>query len=367
MEETIHLLIMYTMLVLSLLLFHKGRKNQRSLMLAFYALVEVLTNGIISLNLYAGYSFFQHYPFSHFIYKPLYCLWAPLFYLYFRYCFSIKFRFQKKHWLHFLPFIISAIVFLSVWILLGNNFILENLYGKNSNISKLSHAVDIFVKMQYVVYNTLMIVSLLRLEKIRKTKKKNMPDISVKIGWIRFIVLGYAIACLGSIVSHYFNLTKHPNSGTIGVVILSYFLIFFFVIFYNTITHKSFEPDSKSKVLNKPNDEMYQLMRKVEELVKGKKMYLDPDCSLQQIAAELNEKERTISMAINNVENRNFKDYLSNHRIDYACMLLLNNKEKPIFEVMYESGFNTKGAFNLAFKKITGKTPTEFRETGINS
>jgi AraC-like DNA-binding protein len=33
-----------------------------------------------------------------------------------------------------------------------------------------------------------------------------------------------------------------------------------------------------------------------------------------------------------------------------------------VFKVMYDSGFNTKGAFNLAFKKIMGKTPTQFRE-----
>jgi AraC-like DNA-binding protein len=33
-----------------------------------------------------------------------------------------------------------------------------------------------------------------------------------------------------------------------------------------------------------------------------------------------------------------------------------------VLEVMYESGFYTKSAFNLAFKKITGKTSTQFRE-----
>src|SRR5665647_237372 len=80
MEKTVHLLIMYTMLVLTLLLFHKGRKHPRSMMLAFYASVEVLTNGLNSLTLSGGYGFFDRFPVLHFIYKPLYCLWVPLFY-----------------------------------------------------------------------------------------------------------------------------------------------------------------------------------------------------------------------------------------------------------------------------------------------
>jgi len=76
----------------------------------------------------------------------------------------------------------------------------------------------------------------------------------------------------------------------------------------------------------------------------------------------LNEKERNISQAINTIQQRNLNDYINSLRIEHACRLLLEKKEKPVFEVMYESGFNTKGAFNLAFKKTTGKTPTQYRE-----
>jgi len=58
MEKTVHLLIMYTMLVLTLLLFHKGRKHPQSLMLAIFATVQVLTNGLNTLSLSAGDDFF---------------------------------------------------------------------------------------------------------------------------------------------------------------------------------------------------------------------------------------------------------------------------------------------------------------------
>jgi AraC-like DNA-binding protein len=107
---------------------------------------------------------------------------------------------------------------------------------------------------------------------------------------------------------------------------------------------------------------MQLLMKRIEELMAGKKMFLEPELTLQQIATALNEKERNISQAINTLQQRNLNDYINSLRIEYACRLLLENREKPIFEVMYESGFSTKGAFNLAFKKTIGKTPTQYRE-----
>lgn len=40
----------------------------------------------------------------------------------------------------------------------------------------------------------------------------------------------------------------------------------------------------------------------------------------------------------------------------------MNNPGKAVFEVMYDCGFNTKSAFNTAFKKFTDLNPTEFRK-----
>jgi AraC-like DNA-binding protein len=362
MEKTIHLLIMYTMLVLMLLLFHKGRKHPRSLILALYALIEVITNGIISLNMAAGWGFFDRFPFTHFVYKPLYCLWVPFFYFYFRACLSSGFRIGKSLWPHILPFFISLVFFLSVLIAKGNHYIWENLYKENSFVNNTAFAVDITVKVQYLVYNFLMIKSLLKFETRLKTNDTISVQPAADLHWLRVIVYGYAVGCLIAIISFVFNLYKSPVAPIVNMVSVSYFFLFFFVIFYNTITHSLFEDETKSRVPVSPNNEMRKLMDRIEEQVVGKQMYLGPELSLQQIASVLNEKERNISQAINTTQKRNVTDYINSLRIEYACHLLLENKEKPVFEVMYESGFNTKGAFNLTFKRFTGKTPTQFRE-----
>jgi AraC-like DNA-binding protein len=362
MEKTVHLLIMYTMLVLTLVLFHKGRKHPPSLMLAIYASVEVLTNGLNSLTLSGGNSFFDQFPVSHFIYKPLYCLWVPLFYFYVRYCFSSDFKLKKKHLIHFIPFFAFLIFFLMIWMVKGNHYIWENLYQTNTFLNNTAFAVDLTVKVQYLLYNFLMIRLLLDVEKNRKLLPQIAPLVGVDIRWLRFIVYGYALACLIGIAITVSVLVKNPAVSVINLVSISYFFLFFFVIFYNTITNKFSGDEAKPKSVQLPNADMKLLMKRIEELVAGKKMYLEPELTLQQIATALNEKERNISQAINTIQQRNLNDYINSLRIEHACRLLLKNKEKPVFEVMYESGFNTKGAFNLAFKKMVGKTPTQFRE-----
>jgi AraC-like DNA-binding protein len=361
MEKTIHLLIMYTMLVLTVLLFHKGRKHQPSMMLAIYASVEVLTNGFNSLNMDAGIDFFIQFPFMHFIYKPLYLLWVPLFFFYFKTSYSSNFRIGKKHWFHFIPFGFFLIFFLAIWLIKGNHYILDNLYNKNTFVSNATFAIDVIVKIQYLLYNIMMINSLWKLERYRKIVEQANTFHTVDILWLRFIVYGYAIGSLGGIMIFISALLNNQAVPMINILSISYYFLFFFAIFYNTISHKLEYEEVRTKSRLLPDPDMQLLMRRIEELVVGKKMYLEPELSLPQIALALKEKERNISQAINTIQQRNLNDYINSLRIEHACQLLLSNKEKPIFEVMYESGFNTKGAFNQVFKRITGETPTQYR------
>lgn len=58
---------------------------------------------------------------------------------------------------------------------------------------------------------------------------------------------------------------------------------------------------------------------------------------------------------------KTFSRFLNELRIGHACDLL-NNPDKIIAEIAYESGYHNLTHFNKSFKEITGITPSEFRK-----
>lgn len=62
---------------------------------------------------------------------------------------------------------------------------------------------------------------------------------------------------------------------------------------------------------------------------------------------------------------RSFSEYLQGLRISAACDLLKATNEKVI-DVMLDVGFKDIKHFNRLFKKVTGRTPREYRSGGSN-
>jgi AraC-like DNA-binding protein len=58
-----------------------------------------------------------------------------------------------------------------------------------------------------------------------------------------------------------------------------------------------------------------------------------------------------------------FRDLVTDARIDRAKRLLVDT-DQPISRVAQASGFNALGAFSTAFRRRTGMTPREFRQSG---
>ena len=95
------------------------------------------------------------------------------------------------------------------------------------------------------------------------------------------------------------------------------------------------------------------------------KPYLNPDLTLLQLASEINITPHLLSQIINDHFELNFFDYINQYRVQEfkAAVTDPKNKNYSLLGIAFECGFNSKSAFNRMFKKSTGLTPSQFKES----
>jgi AraC-like DNA-binding protein len=86
--------------------------------------------------------------------------------------------------------------------------------------------------------------------------------------------------------------------------------------------------------------------------------------SLSELAKKIGESPHHVSQVINEKLDLTFFELLASYRIEEAKKILSGDKKDKytVEEISEMVGYNSKTAFNNAFKKLTGKTPSEFRK-----
>ncbi|HMM17137.1 MAG TPA: AraC family transcriptional regulator, partial [Petrimonas sp.] len=103
---------------------------------------------------------------------------------------------------------------------------------------------------------------------------------------------------------------------------------------------------------------------KISHFVETEKAYLNPDLSLPQLAETLDVPSHHLSRVINDQFGVNFFNFINRYRIEEVKAKIGNPEFQnlSILGIAYDSGFNSKSAFNRVFKKMEGMTPSEYRK-----
>lgn len=115
----------------------------------------------------------------------------------------------------------------------------------------------------------------------------------------------------------------------------------------------------KSGLSETKSDEIY---KRLTELMTEKKIYLNNDLSLIELAKILDIHQNHLSQVINEQENKNFYSYINSLRIkefieQAQCP---ENKNLTLLAIAFGCGFNSKSTFNKHFKLYTGTTPKHY-------
>ena len=98
----------------------------------------------------------------------------------------------------------------------------------------------------------------------------------------------------------------------------------------------------------------------MEEYVSGN---LSADLSLATVAEKVNLSANYLSMLFKTKTNQRYTEYVTRMRMEKAKKLLRDSEFK-IYEISEVCGYNSVKHFISAFKKYTGATPTQYKNSG---
>ena len=266
---------------------------------------------------------------------------GPLFYLYTRTLINKQQALTKNEFIHFLP----GLIFISLAV------VFQRIGFKNLSIGVT--ALLFFVFYAHFLGYILMAKKQYFSKSVSSTLSKEVVE------WLN--ILFYGLICIW--VVYVLNLFEDAIPYIIGPIVYS---LAVYTITYLAVVKKYLQTINtvKYQTASFTETEIKSLFEEMEHLVKEQKIFLEPDISLTTLSKRLKTSTQKTSFTINTKAGCNFNEYINRYRVAYSIYLL--NKEEgrnlTIASIGTEAGFNSLSSFNQAFKKITGKTPSQFRE-----
>ncbi|KAA3649951.1 MAG: AraC family transcriptional regulator [Proteobacteria bacterium] len=344
---------------------------------------KILIYWLIYLGLYTGsYAFLSDILFTDYhllsaSFISLLMLHGPFLYLYISALIDEDYQFNKMSLLHFIPFVLFNIfIFVSpLFPEISGSIRLDHVESEHGN----SLLFDLFLILTALSGPVYFILSI-RLFKIFDINIFNNFSTTehINLDWLRKLVYSFAIIWTGLIVFatihhvfHLFSWIFCTNglflSLSIFIILIGYFGLKQKEIFIHypdqTIEYVTAKKTKYATVLLNET-EVEQYVSKIKAFMDTEKPYMDADLTLPGLATKLKIPSHHLSRVINENFGLNFFDFINQYRIEEVKAKMA----KPEFDnlsfltIAFESGFNTKSAFNRVFKKMTGVTPSVYKK-----
>ncbi|PRB86027.1 AraC family transcriptional regulator [Chryseobacterium culicis] len=126
------------------------------------------------------------------------------------------------------------------------------------------------------------------------------------------------------------------------------------------VVHNSTPQEYKESITA---DNLY--FQKLELLCKEEHIYTDSTLNREKVAEKLGISAGYLSQIVNTITGDNFAHYINQYRVE-AVKEMISDPEYENYTLLtmgLEAGFTSKTTFYNSFKKVTGQTPNEYKNT----
>lgn len=290
----------------------------------------------------------------------------------YHYCLSLTNDYKKEgiHKMYYLPLALLVINLLSYAYLNLQKDESSYIFTVCQSVMEIANAVALLFifPLQNVYY-------LFKAFKFYKDHRKKVRDEysyeeGVSLKWMLHFILGYLIFILLIYVLYSATITS------IYIPITTFITVYLIYIGIKgnkqEVVLLELESINSNIIENTVliNDEKTTLLKKkLLDYMIVEQPYLDSKLTIHQLAKQLDTNSKYLSKVLNTEFQKNFVSFINQYRIETAKEFLID-KEYQLFTIeaiAEKSGFNSKSAFNTAFKKTTQKTPSQFKKDYTSS
>ncbi|MEM8930572.1 MAG: helix-turn-helix transcriptional regulator [Acidobacteriota bacterium] len=277
-------------------------------------------------------------------------LYGPLFYFYVRGLTHLDPRLGIEHVLHAAPFVALTIVLVTV------------------ELSIHTLAIGIFTSIGCYLF-----LASRALHAYRRVLVETHARVGeITLGWLRNATRMLTVLWCFDILAY---TSDRVASATVerGVTHLLFVVL---LIFVTTIVRKGLQHPELFAGITREDEAIAAVVteradateidehdiRRLDACMETEQPFLDPDLTLADLASTLGTTPRRLSRWINSHHHTNFSDFVNGYRITAARERLRDPDGGTILDILHAVGFNSKSAFNQAFKRRTGMTPSQYRD-----
>lgn len=320
---------------------------------------------------------YTSYPFLHFIDNVEWALLLPAFlFLYIVNRIDDTVKSKQKIYLCFIPFAYSAVLNITNDLdRVAGIYTIPELGIVIIQILSLFH---LFLVVTFIPF--LLIYSYFMIRHLKDSEEKKW--VVTLLTLFSSLLFSWLITCLVGIFLQY------DISATMSIVALSATFIIHWTAYIGIYKYKLAKNKdaiytllnkdlvisySTSQIIENDNPEEYResitvdnlYFQKLDLLCKEHHIYTDCTLNREKIAEKLGISAGYVSQIVNTVTGDNFANYINQYRVE-AVKEMISNSEYENYNLLtmgLESGFTSKTTFYKAFKKATGQTPNEYRNS----
>jgi AraC-like DNA-binding protein len=298
-----------------------------------------------------------------------------LFYLYILALTVPGYRWVKRYWNHFLPFVfgLAACVFLSIF----SGRVVD--WRENSSFLMERY---IFMLISMGVTAFYFILSLRQLQRFQNIIPYFFSDlIRVRLLWLKVLfilfLVPWGVEWVDVFTGPFIIVVEWIMIPIVMIIIL---LIGFFGLRQSVIFSQEadwrLDPEvseamrempliqkKEIKSVSFPPEELSKWKVRLEKYMEEKKPFLELEYHLTDLSGALSLKPYQLSEILNQGVGVPFFDFINHYRVEEAKRRLRDPAfdHMKILAIAMDCGFNSKSSFNDTFRKMTGVTPSQYR------